>query len=205
MHHEHDVARRQGRQPGGDASHLIGEALSAGRPIACRRTPELSIGSAEFHGEIVMPPSGPRAEILLPKGGLFDRFQAESQRRLERAARGTAKHRRIRRQLRLQSGQARPVAEERRCVGVMDDAARPITGACRMSQRRASVLMVRYSARCSWRAMPGARRGTTGPPSRRFVRRRRARHRSGRRSADGRARPCRHRSPWPEARRRWRR
>src|SRR5438094_789213 len=81
------VAGRQGRKPRFGTLDLVDKALAAGRPVDRRRFPERAVGVAKFGDEIIMPPPGPRAKILLAEIGLLDRVEPKRQRGLTRAAR----------------------------------------------------------------------------------------------------------------------
>src|SRR6266481_4818705 len=78
MHDEHDIARRQWRQPCIRTGNLIDKTFATGRPVAGRGFPEILVGVAKLGDEIVVPPSGPNPEILFTKGGLYDRIEPEA-------------------------------------------------------------------------------------------------------------------------------
>src|ERR1700760_4810141 len=124
MHHHYHIARRQIRKTGADARYLLDEAFATRRPAACRRGPEIAIGGAELAREIVVPPAGPLAEILLAELGLGGRTQSECGGRLERPDAWAGQTPGGGRQFHPQRGECRLIAEIDRGVVAVDDAPR---------------------------------------------------------------------------------
>ena len=190
MHHEHNISRRQRCEAVDGAADLIDETFPAGRRVARRRFPEIAVDFAEFGDEVVMPPSGPGAKILLAKQPLPDRIEPEGNSGFKRPPRRTAADKSLCRQSRLERGEGCGIADVGRRVRAVDDAAGAVD---RRVPDQPEIGLVAH------RAKPASLRAAAGSRSRRVARRRRARRRSGRRSGAAPATPCPPRMPPPPA------
>ena len=126
MRDEDDVARGQRREACARTGNLVDKTLAAGQPVTRRPFPKGLVGVAELGDEIVVPPSGPGPKILFAKVRLPDRIEPEGSSGFPRSARRTANGESIFRQSRPERGEGCGIADVRRRVRTMDDAARSV-------------------------------------------------------------------------------
>ena len=126
MHDQDDFACRQCREAIDRAADLIDKTFPARRTIARRRLPEIPVGIAELGNKIVMPPSGPCAEILFAKGVLPDRIEPERGSGVAGTPGRAANRVSRRRQSRLERGKGRRIADIGRRIRTVDDATRAV-------------------------------------------------------------------------------
>ena len=160
-------------KPAVRAGDLVDKAFAAGRAVARRRFPESAIDFAKLGDEIVVPPPGPRAKILLAEGSSSTASSpsASAVSRVRRAGLQTARACAGNRA--FSAAKAAASLKIGRRIGRMDDAARAIDR--RVTDQPEVCLLAHGVSRA-------VRRATAASRSPRPARPRPARRRSGRRS-----------------------
>src|SRR4051812_27203659 len=148
MHDQRCLARTDPGEAEPDARDLILKALSARRPCMRGVVPELRIDVATAGRELVMPPAGPDAKILLAEFADQLGVEPKRARRLDRAARRAGIASSIARQQPPQRLQRRAIAEVGRCVGCMDRACDAVDG--RMTYQPEEGVAFHGELRASW-------------------------------------------------------